>query len=100
MISQKPWKNCVSCQTDVLAVIHSLVTHRFFNYGVYFVVLVNGVILVVETALVSHASNTAINTNIYAYFSYTFIGREYTVEIGRFDQCVLDWTNQCKSCLP
>ena len=64
---------------SVLKVIHSLVTHRFFNYGVYFVVLINGVILVVETALVSHASNTAINTNIYAYFSYTFIGL-YTVE--------------------
>ena len=24
----------------------------------------------------------------------------YTVENRRFDQCVLDWTNQCKSRLP
>ena len=64
----------------VLGAIHALVTHRFFNYFIYFAVLVNGIILVVETSLYSaDPKDKVIMDFMYQNMSYFFIGRKFKI---------------------
>ena len=74
----------------LLGWVHAMVTHKLFNSAVYLVVLVNGIILVIDTSLISYedSSNENINTETFAYFSYFFIGREYSVRASQICQCL------------
>ena len=66
-----------SSLVKVLRFINGVVTTNWFEYTICLIVLANGVILIVQTSLISLDEDTA--TEIYApWVSYFFIGRKYS----------------------